>query len=72
MILEEGYLTGAIKGFHDTNTIFQFNGGGTWAQTEYKYVYQYLYSPYAQVMSNGGQIYIQIEGIDEIALVRKI
>ncbi|ANI99726.1 hypothetical protein A8O14_06330 [Polynucleobacter wuianus] len=71
MVLEEGYLSGAINGFHNTSTVFKFNGGGTWIQAEYNYLYQYLYAPYAKVIEKNGMAFIEIEGIDASAPVRK-
>ncbi|MFM1977517.1 MAG: hypothetical protein RLZZ151_32 [Pseudomonadota bacterium] len=72
MIIEEGYLRGSIDGFNNQNTMFTFIGGGTWIQSEYKYVYQYQYQPYAKVIEIKGQPYIQIDGIDDCVLVRKV
>lgn len=72
MVLEEGNLSGAIKGFHNTDTVFKFNGGGIWAQAEYNYIYEYLYSPYARVVEKNGTAYIEIEGIDASVPVRKL
>jgi hypothetical protein len=71
MILEEGYLKGAVKGFNNRNTIFSFIGGGTWMQSEYKYLYQYQYQPYARVIETHGEARIQIEGINDTALVKR-
>lgn len=71
MVLEEGYLSRAINGFHNTGTVFKFNGGGTWIQAEYNYLYEYLYAPYARVIDRNGIAYIEIEKIDASVLVRK-
>lgn len=70
-VILDGQLRGTIRGFHNRETIFEFTNGAKWRQAEYKYLYQYLYRPYAKVLDGPDGAVIQIEGIDETVRVRR-
>lgn len=71
MIVEEGQLKGAFRGFKNRDTIFEFNGGGKWRQAQYKYHYHYAYMPHAKVIQNGGRYVLHVEGIKDAIEVRR-
>ena len=71
-IVTNGQLRGAIRGFHDRDTLFEFSNGQIWRQAEYKYLYRYLYRPDAAVLDGPGGMVIQIRGIDESVRVRRV
>jgi hypothetical protein len=71
-VIIEGQLRGAIRGFHNRDTLFEFVNGQVWRQAEYKYLYQYLYMPSAQVVDSPEGIVIQIEGIDDTVRVLRV
>ncbi|MGW8169866.1 MAG: hypothetical protein ACWGHH_07680 [Sulfurovaceae bacterium] len=71
-IVEEGQLKGSFKGFKNRDTVFQFYGGRSWKQNEYKYYYHYAYMPYAKVVDNGGRYYLEVEGMNEKVEVKRV
>jgi hypothetical protein len=71
-VITAGQLRGAIRGFHNRETLFTFTNGQIWQQAEYKYRYQYLYSPSAQVVDGPDGIVIRIEGIDDTIKVSQV
>lgn len=71
MILQEGQLRGAFKGFKNRDTLFEFYGGGVWRQNEYKYRYHYAYMPHAKVVQRDGGYYLEVEGMDDSVAVVK-
>jgi hypothetical protein len=72
MIIEEGQLKGAFKGFKNRDTIFEFYGGRKWKQDEYKYHYHYAYMPDAKVVEDGGRYMLHVEGMDDSVEVRRV
>lgn len=70
MILEQRQLKGSVQGFRNRDTIFEFYGGKTWRQAEYKYLYYYAYMPHAKVVQEGGRAMLHIEGLSESVEVR--
>lgn len=72
MIIEQGQLKGAFKGFKNRDTVFEFYGGYKYRQDEYKYLYHYAYMPRAKVVQEGGGYRLYIEGVNESVQVRKI
>jgi len=69
-LIEEGQLHGEFRGFRDRDTVFQFHGGKTWRQAEYKYHYHYAYMPRAKVVEEGGRDILYVEGVDDSVAVR--
>ena len=72
-IIEEGTLKGSFKGFHNSDTIFEFQGGRKWRQRNYQYQYHYAYMPTAQVREQEGGFYLDVDGMEEsveVVLVR--
>jgi hypothetical protein len=70
-VVEEEQLKGAFKGFHDRETIFEFQGGGKWRQNEYKHYYYYFYMPFAKVVDRNGAYHLKVDGVnDSVAVVR--
>ncbi|NQV14483.1 hypothetical protein HQ531_03415 [bacterium] len=65
MVVEKGRLKGKFEGFRDTKTIFHFSGGGKWRQAEYKYHYHYAYMPQAEVVQDGAQLILRVDGMTE-------
>ena len=57
-------LKGAFQGFHDRDTVFEFQGGGKWRQNEYKHYYYYFYMPFAKVVDRDGTYYLEVDGVD--------
>jgi hypothetical protein len=70
MVVTEGQLKGSFKGFKNRDTIFEFYGGRTWQQAEYKYHYHYAYMPRAKVVQEGGRYMLYVEGISDPVEVR--
>lgn len=64
-IIQEGQLKGSFQGFHNRDTIFEFQGGGKWRQNEYKYCYHYAYMPLAKVVERQGAYYLEVEGMND-------
>jgi hypothetical protein len=72
-VVEKGQLKGAIRGFRNRETVFQFLSGRKWRQNEYKYLYHYSYMPQARVIETNGRYLLQIEGInDAVEVVRYV
>jgi hypothetical protein len=71
-IEEEGQLKGSFKGFHNRETVFQFYGGGTWRQNEYRYHYHYAYMPRARVINRDGRTLLEVDGIADTVEVRRV
>jgi hypothetical protein len=71
MIVEEGQLKGAFKGFRNRDTIFELYGGHKWKQAEYKYHYHYDYMPHAKVLQDDGRFILQVEGMDDSVEVHR-
>ena len=73
MIVIEGQLKGSFKGFRNTETIFEFYGGGLrkWKQAEYKYLYHYAYMPKAKVVQEEGRYVLHVEGMQDSVEVRR-
>jgi hypothetical protein len=70
-IVEKGQLKGAFKGFHNTETVFEFYSGSKWRQNEYKYNYHYSYGPSAKVVNDSGRYWLQVDGMsDSVEVVR--
>lgn len=70
MIISEGQLRGAFKGFKNTDTIFEFYGGRKWRQAVYQYEYFYAYMPRAKVVQEGGAYVLRVEGMARGVMVR--
>jgi hypothetical protein len=69
-VVEEGQLKGSFRGFHNRETVFKFQGGGTWRQNEYKYNYHYAYMPQAKVVDDDGYR-LEVDGMsDSVKVVR--
>lgn len=73
MIIVEGQLKGAFKGFKNRDTIFEFYNGNpkTWKQAEYKYLYHYAYMPHAKVVHEGGRYVLYVDGVADSVEVRR-
>ena len=71
MIVEEGQIKGAFRGFKDTGTVFEFYGGRKWKQAVYKYHYHYAYMPQAKVVQEGGRYTLLVEGMNDSVEVRR-
>ncbi|MEK7996717.1 MAG: hypothetical protein AAB403_23175 [Planctomycetota bacterium] len=70
-VIEAGQLRGSFKGFHNRDTVFEFQGGGKWRQNEYKYDYYYAYMPEAKVVGDQGGYRLQVDGMsDSVEVVR--
>lgn len=70
MVISEGQLRGAFKGFKDTDTIFEFYGGRKWRQAIYQYEYFYAYMPKAKVVQEGGAYVLKVEGMARSVVVK--
>ena len=71
MIVEEGYLKGAITGFDTQGTVYEFIDGNTWIQAQVKQYSPYTLMPHAKVIGHNGRFYIEIEGMKEGAEVKR-
>ena len=70
-VVEDGQLKGAFRGFHNRETVFEFQGGGKWRQNEYKYTYYYAYMPPARVIEDQQGYRLEVEGLaDSVEVVR--
>jgi hypothetical protein len=70
-IIEQGQLKGVFKGFHNTETVFEFHSGSKWRQTEYKYNYHYAYGPSAKVVEDRGRYRLEVEGMSDTVEVTR-
>lgn len=70
MIISDGQLRGAFKGFKSTETTFEFYGGRKWRQAVYQYEYFYAYMPRAKVVQEGGAYVLGVEGMARGVVVR--
>ena len=66
-----GNLEGSLYGF-EGGRIFKFTNGQIWEQAEYKYFYHYVYRPFAQIIEDGGNNYLRVEGMRDQVLVKKV
>ena len=71
MIVEQGQLKGAFKGFKNRDTVFEFYSGSKWKQAEYKYSYHYAYMPHAKIIQEGSRYKLQVEGMGDSVEVRR-
>jgi hypothetical protein len=69
--LEEGAIVSDFKGF-EGESVFQFQNGHVWKQTEYKYDYHYAYRPEATVVDGINGPELHVEGMEETVRVRRI
>lgn len=65
MIVVDGQLKGSFQGFRNRDTVFEFYGGRSWRQAEYKYLYYYAYMPCAKVVQESGGYMLYVEGLNE-------
>ncbi|UDU79083.1 hypothetical protein [Pseudomonas sp. HN2-3] len=70
MVICEGQLRGAFKGFKNTDTVFEFYGGRKWKQAVYQYEYFYAYMPQAKVVQEGGAYVLKVQGMSSSVAVR--
>jgi hypothetical protein len=70
-IIVDSVIEGSFYGF-EGGRVFKFINGQIWEQAEYKYLYHYAYRPKAQVVADRGAYYLQIEGLKERVLVKKV
>jgi hypothetical protein len=70
MVISEGQLRGAFKGFKNTDTVFEFYGGRKWQQAIYQYEYFYAYMPQAKVVQEGGVYVLKVEGMTSSVVVK--
>ena len=71
MIVEEGQIKGAFRGFKDTDTVFKFYGGPKWKQSVYKYHYYCAYMPRAKIVQESGRYTLHVEGMNDSIEVRR-
>ena len=71
MIVADGQLKGSFKGYKNRDTVFEFYGGCSWRQAEYKYLYHYAYMPHAKVVQEADGYMLYVEGINEPVQVRQ-
>jgi len=71
-VIEQGHLNGSFKGFKNRDTVFQFQKGGTWKQSEYKYQYHYAYRPTARVFEEQGAHWLEGDGMNGSVQVVKL
>lgn len=72
MIVEEGQLKGLFRGFRNRDTIFEFYRGQRWKQADYKSHYYYSYMPQAKVILDEGRFILQVDGMGDSVVVRRI
>ena len=69
-LVTESRIEGDCEGF-DGERVFELVNGERWVQAVYKYKYRYKYRPVAKIWRDGGQHYIELEGMDDIIQVRR-
>jgi homospermidine synthase len=73
MVHAQGQLAGEFHGFNDTDTVFEFFGGGSkWQQAEYRYEYHYAYMPSAKVVQEGSRYILYVQGVSSPIEVRRV
>jgi hypothetical protein len=71
-IIEQGQLKGVFRGFHNTETVFEFYSGSKWRQNEYKYNYHYACGASAKVVDDRGRYRLEVEGMNDTVEVVRI
>jgi len=71
-IIEESQIQNDFNGFEDEKTIFEMQSGSKWQQAEYKYNYYYAHMPKAKIIEEFGSCYLQVDGINDKVLVKKL
>jgi hypothetical protein len=70
-IIENGAIASEFHGF-DGHSIFKFDNGRIWEQSEYKYSYHYAYRPNALVVEGINGTELHVDGMSETIKVRQI
>ncbi|MGX1021018.1 hypothetical protein AB7M33_003694 [Pseudomonas sp. Y3 TE3536] len=70
MVICEGQLRGAFKGFKNTDTVFECYGGRKWKQAVYQYEYFYAYMPQAKIVQESGGYVLKVQGMSSSVAVR--
>jgi hypothetical protein len=71
LIIEQGHLKGAFRGFRDTDSVFEFYNGGKWRQNEQKQSFYYAYGPFAKIIEEAGRYRLEVDGMtDSVEVVR--
>lgn len=60
-----------FEGFDD-DMLFEMTDGTYWIQDEYKYWYHYSYRPRVNILRKRGQLYLQVDGQNEVVAIRQI
>ncbi|MCB2212677.1 hypothetical protein KQI52_11240 [bacterium] len=71
MIVEKGKLSPKFKGFKDSNTLIEFDKGGTWKQAVIKFKANKTYMPNAVVTMRNNRYYIDVDGMGGEVMVTK-
>ena len=71
-IIEESQIQNDFNGFENEKTIFEMQSGSKWQQDEYKYNYHYAHMPKAKIIEESGNYYLQVDGINDKVLVKKL
>jgi hypothetical protein len=70
-VLCEGTIVSEFNGF-EGDSVFEFNNGQRWTQSQYKYSYHHAYRPEAIVIEGIDGTTMSVEGMDERVGVRRI
>lgn len=70
-LIKESLIEGEFTGF-DQDMVFSLISGEKYRQKNYKYKYRYRYRPRVKIFKEGGRLFLEIEGMDEMIEVIKI
>jgi hypothetical protein len=72
MVIYDGRLKGAFKGFRNRDTVFKFTNGQKWRQCVYKYHYHYAYRPAAKIIQTGSGYVLKVDGMNDSVEVARV
>lgn len=70
-VLVDGTIVSEFNGF-DGQSVFQFDNGQIWQQSEYKYDYHYAYRPSAMIVDGINGTTLHVDGMSDTVTVRRI
>lgn len=70
-LIRKGQIENEFEGFDD-EMIFELTDGSFWIQNEYKYWYYYAYRPQINILRGGRNLYLQVNGQDQVVAIRQI
>ncbi len=70
-VIVSSKIYGAFYGWSG-KTLFKLINGQYWMQKSYNYKYKYKYRPNIEIVEDGSNKYLKVEGIDKLLPVRRV